>query len=172
MLDRCVQIWLGISMTNNYEIALFAGGCFWGVEHLMKDFAGVVDIVPGYTGGHVENPTYEQVCTHTTGHAETVKITFDPNVVSYETLVKGFMEIHDPTQADGQGPDIGPQYRSEIFYTTPAQRETALRVIELLKQKGLNVVTRVTPAGPFYTAEEYHHKYYARKGTQRSCHRR
>ena len=159
-------------MTKQYEIALFAGGCFWGVEHLMKDFVGVVDIVPGYTGGHVKNPTYEQVCTHTTGHAETVKITFAPEQVSYETLVKRFMEIHDPTQVDGQGPDLGPQYRSEIFYTTPIQQKTALHVIDLLKQKGLAVVTKVTPAGPFYTAEEYHHKYYVRKGTQPYCHRR
>ena len=131
-------------MKNTYEIALFAGGCFWGVEHLMKDFPGVVDIVPGYTGGHLENPTYEQVRAHTTGHAETVKITFDPAQVSYETLVKGFMEIHDPTQADGQGPDIGPQYRSEIFYTTDQQKQTALHVIELIKKKGYNDVTRDT----------------------------
>jgi len=159
-------------MTTNLQTALFAGGCFWGVEHLMKDFPGVVDIVPGYMGGHVENPTYEQVCTHTTGHAETVKITFDPQKISYEDLVKGFMEIHDPTQVDGQGPDIGPQYRSEIFYTTPQQKEIALHVIDLLRQKGYNVVTKVTPAGPFYTAEEYHHKYYVHKGTQPYCHRR
>lgn len=157
---------------NNYETAIFAGGCFWGVEHLLKDFDGVADIVPGYIGGTVENPTYEQVRSHTTGHAEAVRILFDPSQTSYETLVKGFMEIHDPTQTDGQGPDIGPQYRSEIFYTTPAQKETALAVIDLLKQKGLNVVTRVTPAGTFWTAEEYHHKYYARKGTEPYCHRR
>ncbi len=159
-------------MANTYETALFAGGCFWGVEHLLKDLPGVVDIAPGYTGGHVENPTYEQVCTHTTGHAETVRIVFDPAQTSYETLVKAFMEIHDPTQHNGQGPDLGPQYRSEIFYTTPAQQETALRVIDLLKQKGLAVVTQVTPAGKFWIAEAYHHKYYARKGTQPYCHRR
>jgi peptide methionine sulfoxide reductase msrA/msrB len=156
----------------SYETAIFAGGCFWGVEHLLKDLPGVADIVPGYTGGTVENPTYEQVRAHTTGHAEAVRILFDPQKTTYETLVKAFMEIHDPTQADGQGPDIGPQYRSEIFYTTPAQKQTASAVIGLLKQKGLSVVTRVTPAGPFWTAEEYHHKYYARKGTEPYCHRR
>lgn len=154
------------------EIAFFAGGCFWGVEHLMKSFDGVLSVVSGYTGGTVENPSYEQVKSHTTGHAEAVRIVFDPSKISYENLVKGFMEIHDPTQADGQGPDIGPQYRSEIFYTTPAQRQIALDVIHLLKQKGYNVVTRVTPAGKFWTAEEYHQNYYARKGTEPYCHRR
>lgn len=154
------------------ETAIFAGGCFWGVEHLMKNFPGILHIEPGYIGGHVEQPTYEQVCTHTTGHAEAVRIVFDPARVSYETLLKGFMEIHDPTQADGQGPDLGPQYRSEIFYTTPAQRETALRVIDLLKKKGYPVVTRVTPASAFWPAEDYHHRYYDRAGTQPYCHRR
>ena len=161
-----------MGMTTPYEHAYFAGGCFWGVEHLMKDLPGVVEIEPGYMGGHVENPNYEQVCTHTTGHAETVHIVFDPAQVSYETLVKGFMEIHDPTQEGGQGPDLGPQYRSEIFYISELQRQTAQAVIDLLKQKGLAVVTRVTPAGPFWLAEEYHRKYYARKGTEPYCHRR
>lgn len=154
------------------ETAIFAGGCFWGVEHLMKDFAGILKIEPGYIGGHVANPTYEQVCTHTTGHAEAVRIVFDPAQVSYETLLKGFMEIHDPTQTDGQGPDMGPQYRSEIFYTTPEQHQMALRVIGLLKSKGFPVVTRVTPAGVFWPAEDYHHRYYERAGTQPYCHRR
>ena len=115
------------------QTAIFAGGCFWGVEHLMRNFPGIVDIQPGYIGGHVEHPTYKQVCTHTTGHAEAVRIVFDPSQVSYETLAKGFFEIHDPTQADGQGPDLGPQYRSEIFYTTDEQKEIAEDLICQLK---------------------------------------
>jgi len=154
------------------ETAIFAGGCFWGVEHLMKDFSGVIEILPGYIGGSVDNPTYEQVRSHTTGHAEAVRIIFDPAQVSYETLAKGFFEIHDPTQTDGQGPDIGPQYRSEIFYTTPAQKEIAQKLITILREKGLNVATRLTPAGTFWPAEEYHRRYYARKGTEPYCHRR
>ena len=157
---------------ENGEVAIFAGGCFWGVEHLMKNFPGVLKIEPGYIGGYVPNPTYEQVCTHTTGHAEAVRIVFDPAQVSYETLVKGFMEIHNPTQSGGQGPDIGPQYRSEIFYTTLEQRHTAFQVINLLKQKGYPVVTRVTPATTFWPAEDYHWRYYERAGTQPYCHRR
>ena len=154
------------------QTAIFAGGCFWGVEHLMKDFPGIVEILPGYVGGTVENPTYEQVRSHTTGHAEAVRIIFDPAQVSYETLAKGFFEIHDPTQTDGQGPDLGPQYRSEIFYTTPEQKQIAEDLINQLKAKGLLVVTRVTPAGTFWPAEEYHRRYYQRKGTEPYCHRR
>ena len=154
------------------ETAIFAGGCFWGVEHLLKDIPGVLSIEPGYTGGHVDNPSYEQVRSHTTGHAEAVQIVFDPAKTSYEVLTKAFLEIHDPTQADGQGPDIGPQYRSEIFYTTPAQKQIAEQLLNVLRQKGYNIVTRVTPAGSFWTAEEYHHKYYVRKGTEPYCHRR
>lgn len=152
--------------------AIFAGGCFWGVEHLMKNMPGILRIEPGYTGGHTEYPSYEQVCTGQTGHAEAVRIVFNPQQVSYETLVKGFLEIHDPTQPDGQGPDLGPQYRSEIFYTTDAQRQTALRVIDLLKSKGYPVVTRVTPASVFWPAEDYHHRYYERMHSQPYCHRR
>ncbi len=154
------------------ETAIFAGGCFWGVEYLMKNFPGIIEILPGYIGGTVSHPTYEQVCTHTTGHAEAVRIIFDPKQVSYETLAKGFFEIHDPTQIDGQGPDLGPQYRSEIFYTTQAQKETAEKLIRYLKHQGLAVVTRVTAAGTFWPAEEYHRAYYERKGTLPYCHRR
>ena len=154
------------------ETAIFAGGCFWGVEYLMKDFPGILNIEPGYTGGYVPHPTYEQVCSDMTGHAEAVRMVFDPQQVSYETLLKGFMEIHDPTQENAQGPDIGSQYRSEIFYTTEAQHQTALRIIDLLKSKGYAVVTRVTKAADFWPAEDYHHQYYERHGTQPYCHRR
>ncbi len=154
------------------ETAIFAGGCFWGVEHLMKNFPGIISIEPGYTGGYVDNPTYEQVCSHLTGHAEAVRIVFDPSQVSYETLLKGFMEIHDPTQEGGQGPDLGPQYRSEIFYLNEQQHKTAQRIIALLKQKGYPVVTRLTSASAFWPAEDYHHRYYERTGSVPYCHRR
>lgn len=152
------------------ETAIFAGGCFWGVEHLMRPVAGVLGVESGYIGGHTEHPTYPQVCSHTTGHAEAVRITFNPAEVSYETLAKLFFEIHDPTQADGQGPDLGDQYRSEVFYTTPEQRQIALKLIEELKKKGYAVVTRVTPAGTFWPAEDYHQRHYEKTGSEPYCH--
>lgn len=150
--------------------AIFAGGCFWGVEHLMQQQPGVISVESGYIGGHIDNPTYEQVCTKTTGHAEAVLITYDPSKVSYETLAKLFFEIHDPTQTNGQGPDLGPQYRSEIFYTTPAQREVAERLIAELRAKGYDVATGVTEATKFWKAEGYHQDYYQNKGTTPYCH--
>ncbi len=150
--------------------AIFAGGCFWGVEHMMQKEPGVLSVESGYIGGTVENPTYEQVCTKTTGHAEAVRVTYDPSRVSYETLAKLFFEIHDPTQEDGQGPDLGPQYRSEVFYLTPEQKEVSERLIKTLKDKGYRVVTRVTPATTFWPAETYHQDYYERKGTEPYCH--
>lgn len=158
--------------TTDTETAIFAGGCFWGVEHLMQQQRGVVSVESGYTGGHTENPTYEQVCHHDTGHAEAVRVTYDPNVVSYEELAKLFFEIHDPTQIDRQGPDIGDQYRSEIFYTTPEQKETAEKLIRQLEDKGYDIATKITPADRFWLAEDFHQDYYARKGTQPYCHTR
>lgn len=153
------------------QTAIFAGGCFWGVEHLLAKVPGVLDVESGYTGGATPNPTYEEVCSHRTGHAEAVRVTFDPAKVSYERLARLFFEIHDPTQTDGQGPDRGDQYRSEIFYTTPAQRQIAEKLIAELLAKGYDVVTKVTPATAFWPAETYHQDYYERKGTQPYCHR-
>ena len=152
------------------ETAIFAGGCFWGVEYMLSKRPGVLDVESGYIGGHKDHPTYEEVRSHTTGHAEAVRVRFDPSRISYEELARLFFEIHDPTQADGQGPDIGDQYRSEIFYTTPAQRDIALRLIDTLRSRGYDVVTRVTPATTFWPAEGYHQDYYDRKGTQPYCH--
>lgn len=154
------------------ETAIFAGGCFWGVEHLMQQQPGVIDVVSGYIGGEIENPSYEQISTKKTGHAEAVQITYDPLIVDYETLTKLFFEIHDPTQADGQGPDIGPQYRSEIFYTTKEQSDIAKKVIKELMKKGYDVKTKVSPATTFYKAEDHHQDYYNLKGTEPYCHSR
>ncbi len=152
------------------ETAIFAGGCFWGVEYMFSKVPGVLKVESGYIGGTTENPTYEEVCSHRTGHAEAVRVVFDPAKVSYETLARLFFEIHDPTQENGQGPDLGDQYRSEIFYTSPAQQATAERLIAELRRKGYDVVTQVTPAGRFWPAEDYHQRYYERKGTQPYCH--
>lgn len=153
------------------ETAYFAGGCFWGVEHLMQQQDGVISVESGYMGGKTDNPTYEQVCSHRTGHAEVVKVVFDPSKISYLDVAKLFFEIHDPTQEGGQGPDIGNQYRSEIFYTSLQQKATAERLIKMLRQKGYDVVTDVTPAATFWEAEKYHQDYYERKGTQPYCHK-
>ena len=152
------------------EIAIFAGGCFWGVEYFMEQQPGVRSVEAGYIGGRTSNPTYREVCSHTTGHAEAVRVEYDPSQVSYETLARLFFEIHDPTQVNRQGPDIGDQYRSEIFYTTPQQRQTAEKLIAELRSKGYRVATRVTPAGTFWPAEAYHQDYYRKKGTQPYCH--
>ena len=137
---------------------------------MLSKVPGVLKVESGYIGGTTENPTYEEVCSHRTGHAEAVRVVFDPAKVSYETLARLFFEIHDPTQENGQGPDLGDQYRSEIFYTSPAQQATAERLIAELRRKGYAVVTQVTPAGRFWPAEDYHQRYYARKGTQPYCH--
>lgn len=153
-----------------YGTALFAGGCFWGVEYFLQKEPGVVAVVSGYTGGHVKNPSYREVCTGNTGHAETVKITYDTKKTSYDKLVKLFLEIHDPTQVGRQGPDIGDQYRSEIFYKNEEQRKIAAKYLGLLRDKGLKVATQLTKASEFYAAEEYHQDYYFRNGKMPYCH--
>ena len=150
--------------------AYYAGGCFWGVEHLFQGQTGVVKAVSGYMGGEVDDPTYEQVCSKKTGHLETVEVTYDPDQISYEELTKFFFEIHDPTQANGQGPDIGPQYLSAIFTSSESEKETAEKLIGILKEKSYDVVTQLLPMVTFWAAEDYHQDYYQKKGAQPYCH--
>jgi len=154
----------------NTARAIFASGCFWGVEYQLQKLDGVISTAVGYTGGHVENPTYQQVCTGRTGHAEAVEVVYDPTLVDYETLARLFFETHDPTQEDGQGPDLGTQYRSGIYYLDDEQKLVAEKLIKLLEKKGLDVVTEVTPASKFYTGEDYHQDYYVKKGGTPYCH--
>lgn len=150
--------------------ALFAAGCFWGVQFYFDQVPGVTKTVVGYTGGHTENPTYEQVVAHTTGHAEAVLIDFDPAAVSYETLLKQFFRMHDPTQLNRQGPDVGDNYRSAIFYFDDKQRDTAEKLKKALAGKfDEPIVTQIVPAGPFYPAEEYHQKFTEKTG-RGMCH--
>ena len=155
---------------NKMQTAIFAGGCFWGVEYQMKQLPGIISVQSGYIGGTTANPTYEEVCDHQTGHAEAVQIIFDPSKVSYETLAKRFFEIHDPQQINGQGPDIGDQYRSAIFYTTPEQKEIALKLINFLEKKSYKIATKVIAATHFWPAEEYHQHYYEKNGKKPYCH--
>ncbi len=157
-------------ISANREYAIFAGGCFWGVEHLMQQQDGVISVVSGYIGGQKENPTYQDVLSHTTGHAEAVRVEYNPTKVDYETLARLFFEIHDPTQVGGQGPDIGEQYRSEIFYLSDEQRQTAERLIDDLRSRGYSVATAVSEATEFYLAESYHQDYYQTKGSEPYCH--
>jgi peptide methionine sulfoxide reductase msrA/msrB len=155
---------------DSYETAIFAGGCFWGVEHLMEKQTGVIYAESVYIGGNTDDPNYKEVCSSQSGHAEAVKIVFDPTKTNYETLARYFFEIHDPTQEDGQGPDIGDQYRSEIFYTSDKQKEVTEKLIRILMDKGYKVVTKLTKASKFFSAEDFHQNYYKRKGTLPYCH--
>lgn len=152
------------------EVAIFAGGCFWGVEYYFKSEPGVLKTKVGYIGGKTENPTYEDVCNKNTGFAEALYVEFDPKQNNFETLCKLFFEIHDPTQVNRQGPDIGDQYRSEIFYTNEEQKTIALKLKDILIAKGYNVATKITPATKFYDAESYHQDYYTKTGKQPYCH--
>jgi len=147
--------------------AIFAAGCFWGVEADFQKLKGVVSTEVGYTGGHTKDPSYKQVCTDTTGHAEAIRITYDPAVIKYDDLLKVFWENHNPTTPNRQGPDVGSQYRSAIFYTTPEQQKAAISSREKLDRShkySRPIVTEITPAGEFYRAEEYHQQYYQKKG--------
>lgn len=154
------------------EVAILAGGCFWGVQFYYDQVPGVVQTEVGYIGGRTDSPTYEQVCSHTTGHAEATKITFDPSKISFNTLLKHFFRIHDPTQLNRQGPDVGDQYRSAIFYTNEKQKDQAQKVLEQLrnsKEYEKPIVTKLEPAGTFWKAEEYHQKYTQKTGLG-ACH--
>ena len=150
--------------------AFFAGGCFWGVESLLKKAKGVKSTRVGYMGGKTSNPSYEQVCSGTTGHAETLEIDFDPAQTTFEELAKLFFEIHDPTQVNRQGPDVGNQYRSAIFYVNDEQKKVAENLVQLLKDKGYKVATEIVKADAFWEAEEYHQDYYQKTGKQPYCH--
>jgi methionine-S-sulfoxide reductase len=155
----------------NRQKATFAAGCFWGVEAKFRMIDGVLDAEVGYTGGHVKNPTYRMVCSKKTGHAEAVRIVFDADQISYETLVRAFFEMHNPTSVNRQGWDVGSQYRSAIFYLDENQRKTAEKVIKELDQSGKYhspIATEIVPAKEFYRAEEYHQQYYAKQGYNRS----
>jgi peptide-methionine (S)-S-oxide reductase len=150
------------------EKATFAAGCFWGVEASFRQIKGVVDTQVGYTGGHTDHPTYEQVCSHTTGHAESVEVTFDPSKVTYTRLLKVFWEIHDPTQENRQGWDFGSNYRSAIFYHTLEQKKESLASMKEEQTRHKNpIVTQIAPAPTFWRAEEYHQRYDEKHGV--SC---
>lgn len=151
--------------TGRTEKALFAAGCFWQVEAAFRMVPGVVATTVGYSGGHTENPTYEQVCTDKTGHAETVLVEYDPSKVSYEELLEVFWKSHDPTQVNRQGPDVGTQYRSAIFYLTPEQEAAAKASRDREQQRHSRpIATEITPASTFWKAEEYHQQYLEKRG--------
>jgi len=155
--------------TPECETATFAAGCFWGVEAAFQKIEGVKSTLVGYTGGHFKNPTYKDVCSDKTGHAEAVQIAYDPNIVSYENLLEVFWLIHDPTTRNRQGPDVGSQYRSAIFFHTPQQAVAAkLSKAKLQKKIKKRVVTEIKPASVFYKAEEYHQRY-LQKRNKTSC---
>lgn len=149
------------------ESATFGAGCFWGIESAFREVDGVVDAAVGYAGGHVEEPTYEEVCGGRTGHAEVVRVDYDPDRVSYDDLLEVFWRIHDPTQVDRQGPDVGSQYRSVIFAHSDEQSQKARASMERLEASGRldrPVATAVESAGPFWRAEEYHQRYFEKRG--------
>ena len=152
--DRIDQMMTYTELEAEGGVAYFAGGCFWGVEHFMEQIDGVLSVESGYMGGHIDNPSYEQVSSQTSGHLETVRVWFDPKTVSYAVIAKRFFEIHDPTQANGQGPDIGPEYLSAVFVTSDEQRAATEELIRRLRDRGFDVVTEIKPAGEFWIAED------------------
>jgi peptide-methionine (S)-S-oxide reductase len=159
-------------MTTNHKIATFGAGCFWGVESAFRAVEGVVDAIAGYAGGTVPKPDYRTVCTGKTGHAEVVQVEYDPARVSFEQLLEVFWQIHDPTTPNRQGPDVGTQYRSIIFYSDDHERmaaEESKRRLEESRKLARPVVTQIVPATEFYPAEEYHQRYYERRGIAPTC---
>ncbi|WP_417353159.1 peptide-methionine (S)-S-oxide reductase MsrA [Flavobacterium alkalisoli] len=157
---------------SKLETAIFAGGCFWCTEAFFTELKGVDKVVSGYIGGNTKNPTYREVCSGTTGHAEAIKITYNPDEIAYEDLLEIFFATHDPTTLNRQGADVGTQYRSEIFYTTPEQKTAAENFIKLLEDQKIfdkKIVTRVTEAPTFYPAEDYHQDYFALNPDQPYC---
>lgn len=160
------------SSDNKRETATLAGGCFWCLEAVYNQLRGVQSVESGYAGGHIPNPTYQQVCTGGTGHAEVVQITFDPTVITFRDLLEIFFTIHDPTTLNRQGADVGTQYRSAIFYHTPEQKETAEQIINEMNAEKVwdsRIVTEVVPLKEFYRAEDYHQEYYQNNSAQPYC---
>jgi peptide-methionine (S)-S-oxide reductase len=154
------------------EVATLAGGCFWCTEAVFSELKGVTSVLPGYAGGHVPNPSYDDVCTGTTGHAEAIQVRFDPSVVSYDQLLRVFFSTHDPTTLNRQGADVGPQYRSAVFFHDEAQRAAAERVVREIESAKVwrgRIVTEITPYAHFYPAEEYHRQYFRRNPTKGYC---
>ena len=152
---------------KNLEKATFAAGCFWGIEETFRKLKGVVSTSVGYAGGHLANPTYEDVCTDTTGHAEVAQVEYDPSVISYEAILQVFWNCHNPTTLNRQGPDLGKQYRSVIFFHTPEQESAARKSKETIEKSGKlksPIVTEIKPAPAFYRAEEYHQHYLSKRG--------
>lgn len=156
--------------TNQNDTAVFAGGCFWGMEYYFDNLKGVISTNVGYMGGHMDNPTYEQVCNHSSGHIEVLEVVYDSSKVTYEELAKLFFEIHDPTQLNRQGPDVGEQYKSAVFYASEEQKKVTLGLIKQLESKGLKIATELIASSTFWPAEDYHQDYYKRNGHRPYCH--
>jgi peptide methionine sulfoxide reductase msrA/msrB len=167
---KSLDFTLNHTVTDSEE-AIVAGGCFWGVEHYLKQLPGVLYTEVGYTGGHTAFPTYNDVCRHDTGHYEATRILFDPTKITYRELLKHFFEIHDPTQVNGQGPDIGSPYQSAVFYYHEQQKQTLLELMEILKQQGYHPVTKLLPTNIFWSAELEHQDYYTKHNKMPYCHR-
>lgn len=157
---------------EGFEKAYFAGGCFWGMQYFFQKEPGVIRTAVGFMGGSIVNPTYKEVCEQTTGHKEVIEVIFDPLISSFETIVKLFFEIHDPTQKNGQGPDIGDSYTSAIFYLTKTQKSIAEKLIQILISKDFSIATKILPASCFYLAEGYHQDYYEKTGKTPYCHKK
>ncbi len=170
---HCVNsISMDFISADRIETIFFAGGCFWGMESAFEQTSGVLEARSGYMGGTTDNPSYSEVCSGATGHAETVRVIYDTSIVSFNELAMIFFEIHDPTQVNRQGVDTGTQYRSAVFYTTDEQLAVLEELVQILRNRGYEVVTELVPAGDFWSAEEYHQNYYDKNGIGTSCHTR